>query len=328
MLLRFIQHNPAISILLVPVGMIVFWIYTFFHPVIPVTEHAAPLYKLLIMGIKTYPFLIIILSMLLIFCEAMLLNNIAEKNAVVGNSAYLPALLYIILMSLQPEMFSLHPIIIANLFLLLALRKLMQTYRKETAYSETFETGLFISVAALFYIPSFVFILLLWTGLFIIRPFIWREWFISLIGFILPWLYLVFFYFWNNKLDMLEYEALYYTIITPRKVFNIFNFSFTEYSQLALLIVAVLFSAGRFIHDLNKGAVQTRNNLMLLFYFFLFGFISVFLAPVYSIAYLSFLSIPFSIIFSRYLLHARRKWIAEILFLLLIVSVLANQFFQ
>ena len=327
MLLGFIKHNRAVSIVFLPVILIGLWTYGFFHPVVLQTEHAAPLYKLVTTGISRYPFVLTLTSCILVFCESLLIYHIIEKNEITGNKSYLPAIVYIILMSLQPEMFSLHPIVIANLFMLLALKKLMQTYRKETAYSEAFDTGFFISLAALFYIPSLIFILLLWIGLVIIRPFIWREWVISFIGLLLPWIFLVFYYYWENKLDTLQYDAIYYTVIAPKKSFNQLVFSFSEYFQIAFLLVAAFFSAGRFLFDLNKSTVQSRSNLLLLLYFFILAFVSVFIAPSYAISYLSFLAIPFSVFFSNYLLNAKKEWIAEILFLLLIISVFAMQFF-
>ena len=326
MLIGFIKHNRSLSVVVLPVAMISLWLFGFFHPVVPLTEHSAPLYKLIIAGIEKYPFLITFLSFTLIFCEALLINYIVEKNEIIDSNSYLPALVYIVLMSLQPEMFSLHPIVIANLFMLFALHKLMQTYRKETAYSEAFSTGFFISLSALFYIPSVVFLLLLWIGLIIIRPFVWREWMISFIGFSLPWIYLVFYYFWNDKLDALQYDALYYTIIAPQKSFNAVKFSYQEYFQMGILLLSALFSAGRFFYDLGKSTVRARSSLLLLLNFFILAFVSIFLSPEYSIPYLSFLSVPFAMFFSSFLIFAKRQWLAEILFLLLIISVFVNQF--
>jgi hypothetical protein len=325
-LIGFIKHNRAISIVILPIALIILWIYGFLHPVVPLTEHAAPLYKLLVSGVEQYPFLITLLSFLLILCEALLINYIISKNEIINTTTYLPALVYVVLMSLQPEMFSLHPIVIANLFMLLAMYKLMQTYRKETAYSEAFDTGFFISLACLFYIPSIVFLLLLWVGLIIIRPFIWREWIISTIGFALPWTYLIFAYFWVNKLDTLQYDALYYTLIVPAKSLSTIHFSYSEYLQVFLLLLAAFFTSGRFLRDFNKGTVRLRSNLSVILYFFVFSIISIIFAPEYSIPYLSFLSIPFSILFSSYLLFAKKEWMAELLFLLLIISVFINQF--
>lgn len=326
MLIGFIKHNRALSIVILPIAMIILWVYGFVNPVIPLADHAAPLYKLLISGIEQHPFLITLISFILVFCEALLINYIIEKNEIINTTTYLPALVYVVLMSLQPEMFSLHPIIIANLFILLALYKLMQTYRKETAYSEAFDTGLFISLACLFYIPTIVFVLLLWIGLIVIRPFIWREWIISLLGLLLPWAYLIFAYFWTGKLDMLQHDALYYTLIAPGKSFSALNPSYSNYFQVAILLVAAFLTAGRLMRDFNTGTVRLRSNLLLLLNFFIFSLISIILAPEYSIPYLSFLSIPFSILFSNYLLFAKKEWIAEVLFILLIISVFINQF--
>ncbi len=326
MLIGFIKHNRAVSIVLLPIALICLWGYGFFHPVVPLTGHAAPLYKLLISGITPYPFLLTLISFILIFCEAMLINYIVEKNEIIDTKTYLPALVYIVLMSLQPEMFSLHPIVIANLFMLLAVHMLMQTYRRETAYAQAFDAGFFISLASLFYIPSIVFVLLIWIGFVIIRPFIWREWVISFMGLLLPLVYLVFYYFWIDKLDTLEYDVIYYTLIAPRKSFKALSFSFADYIQIGILLLAAFFSAGRFFTDLGKSTVRSRGNLLLTVYFFIFSVISIIVAPEYSIPYLSFLSIPFSIFFSSYLLFTRKEWLAELIFLLLIISVFINQF--
>ena len=327
MLIGFIKHNRSVSIVLLPVALIILWLYGFFHPVVPLTEHAAPLYKLIVAGISNYPFLLTLLSFILILSEAFLINYIIEKNEVIDTITYLPALAYIVLMSLQPEMFSLHPIVIANLFLLLALHMMMQTYREEAAYAEALDTGFFISLASLFYFPSIIFILIIWIGLIIIRPFVWREWVISFIGMMLPWIFLVFYYFWNDKLDVLEYDAVYYTVIVPKKSFDALHFSQAEYFQTGILLLAAFFSFGRLMTDLSKGTVRTRNNLFLMVYFFILGFGAIFLAPSYSIAYLSFLSIPFSVFLSSFLLFAKKQWLAEILFLLLILSIFINQLF-
>ena len=326
MLIGFIKHNRSLSVVVLPVAMIALWLYGFFHPVVPLTEHSAPLYKLVITGIESYPFLITLVSFILIFSEALLINYIIQKNDIINTTSYLSALVYIVLMSLQPEMFSLHPIVIANLFMLLALHTLMQSYKKETSYAQAFDTGLFISLSALFYIPSIVFIILLWIGLIILRPFVWREWAISLMGFILPWIFMVFYYFWNDKLDVLEYDALYYTLITPKKSFNTTQFYYSEYMQIGVLIICMFFAAGRLIADLKKGTVRTRSNLLLMIYFFILSFVSIFLAPAYSIACLSFFSVPFTVFFSSFLLFVRKQWMAELLFLLLIISVFLNQF--
>jgi hypothetical protein len=327
MLIGFFKHNRAVSIVVLPITLILFWLYGFINPVAPVTEHSSTLYNLLIAGIKN-PTLITFISFILIFSEALLVNYIVEKNEIINTNTYLPALVYITIMSLQPTMLTLSPIIISNLFMLLALHKLMHTYRKETAYSETFDTGLFISIGCLFYTPSIIFILLIWIGLVIIRPFVWREWVLSLIGLSLPWIYMTFAYFWINKLDMLTYDVFYQTIATTSKSISTIALSSSNIFQILILLLAIFFSINKFNIDFKKGTVRSRNNLLLLLYFLFLSVASIFMAPQYSICYLSFLAIPFSIFFSSYFLFARKAWLAEVLFLVLIISVFINQFIK
>src|SRR5688572_9636758 len=100
MLIGFIKHNRAVSIALLPIALILLWTYGFFHPVMPMTGHAAPLYKLLISGSEHYSFLLAVISVILVFCEALLINQIVEKNEIINTTSYLPALAYIVLMSL------------------------------------------------------------------------------------------------------------------------------------------------------------------------------------------------------------------------------------
>ncbi|MBI3502501.1 MAG: hypothetical protein HY063_11985 [Bacteroidetes bacterium] len=327
MLIGFIKRNQPASVLLLPVVLIALWVVGFIHPSIPSTGHSAPLHRLVLAGLSGFPHALVIISFVLIFCEALLINYIIRKNEIIDTNSYLPALIYIVLMSLQPEMLSLHPILIANIFILYTLHKLMQSYRKETAYSEAFSMGIFISLAVLFYFPSIIFVLLIWIGLLIIRPFVWREWVISFTGFLLPWLYLIFYFFWNDKLEDLRYELLYYSLVTPVKSFNMNSFSIAEISQFALLLLTALLASGRLLHNLSGSTVWLRNNFRLLIYFSLLALLSVFLAPSYSIFFLSFLAIPFTVFISDYLLYAKRQWLAEIIFTLLLLSVFANQFF-
>jgi Family of unknown function (DUF6427) len=325
MLIGFIKHNRALSIVTLPVAVTALWFYGFVNPITPSIEPGSPVYNSLISLLGKYPFLLTLISSILIFCEALILNFIAEKNEIIKTTTYLPALAYIILMSLQPEMFSLHPIILSNFFILLALHKLMQTHRKESAYSEAFDAGFFISIASLFYTPSLLFIFIIWIGLLIIRPFIWREWVLSFTGILIPWIYLAFFYFWVDKPDAIG-NMLYTTVTSTNKSLLTISFSVSEGAQIMVLLIALFFSAGRFLHDFNTGSVRLRNNLLLLFYFFILSFISIVLAPHYSISYLSFLAIPFSLFFSAYLLFTKKEWQAEVLFLLLIISIFINQF--
>ncbi|HEY4800514.1 MAG TPA: hypothetical protein VII99_15650, partial [Bacteroidia bacterium] len=80
MIVGIIKNNRSASIVMVPVILTGLWLYGFFHPAIPLTEHAAPLYKLIVTSLSGFPLLLTALSFLLILCEAVLINHIIEQN--------------------------------------------------------------------------------------------------------------------------------------------------------------------------------------------------------------------------------------------------------
>ena len=325
MLIGFIKKNRATSIVLVPASLFLYWLYGFLHPASLPINNTAPLYKLIVSWIEPYPYTQLIIAFILIVCESFLLNYIVEQSEIINSKTHLPGLIYASLMCIQPEMLTLHPILISNLFMLFAIQKIIESYRKEIANSEYFDVGIFTSLAILFYLPSSAFVIFIAASLIIIRPFVWREWVISIIGLLTPWAYVLLAYFWNDDLTNLYSELINAFINTYSKSLQTTTFSIADWSQLALLIICTIFSIWKLLRDLNTKTVRTRSILILLIIFFLLGFASILFAPSYSIIYLASLSIPFSVFSSSYLLDAKKIWIAETLMTLFILSIIINQ---
>ena len=72
-------------------------------------------------------------------------------------------------------------------------------YGKQAPYRQVFTAAFSLSMASLFYLPLVYMILLLWFSLISYRISSWREYAITLIGFILPWIYYVSLLFWNDN---------------------------------------------------------------------------------------------------------------------------------
>lgn len=324
MLTGFIKHNQAISVVLMPLLLLVFWIYGFLNLSPPDTGHAAPLYRLIINLFSRAPLTLPLTGMLLVSVQAWLINRLAEKNEIIGINSYLPGIIYIILMSLQPEMFSLHPTILTNHFIILAIYRLMRTHRKETAFSEVFDSGFFIGICALLYFPSIMFLILLWLGLIIIRPFVWREWIIAHLGFLMPWIWYLAYLYWIDSLNTTSIAMMLPETPGLRMVGA--AFAWTEMFQVAVLILCTLYSSGKLFYDLRIGTIKTKNNLTLLLYLALISLLTLFAAPSLKITYLSFLAIPFSIFFSSALLKSRKTWVGDLLVYMLIISIFFNQY--
>ena len=323
MFIRFFKSNNASALLFLPVIAIVIWVYGFIHPIILPVKHSMPLYELLAGIFINIPWLSTLIGLLLVIGEAFLLNFIVNENEVLEKQNYLPALFYIVFMSNNNAMLTLHPLLFGNLFILLAFHKLLSSYRKDNAFSQAFDAGLLISISTLFYFPFVVFLPLLGVALIILRPFNWREWIISFFGAVIPYLFVITFYFWNDRLDYLFYDKMFYQFIREKPIVD---FPMTFYFMLGIGWMVILFSIFKIILAVGIGSQRTKKSIVLLVWTLFFSALSILLAPEISTKYFSALAIPSAVFCSNYFTHIKKEWWAELLFLLLLASLFVNLF--
>ena len=323
MLISFYKRNSVQAAAFLPVLAIVLWIFAFVNPLPVEGRHLMPLYECVVFVIGQYPYITYFFSIALILTGGYLLNSFAVKHEISDANSYLPALLYIVLMSAFPSQLSMHPVIFSNVFLILALNKVMNTFRKDKAYFEVFDAGTFIALATLFYFPAFIFFPIIWVGLILIRPFVWREWVISSIGFLIPFIFVWSYYFWYDSLDYLLYEKVFYPL-SARFIDLYMPWSF--YFLIGILLLICILGIGKLFTRLTTGSVQSRNNLWLLIWTFALSIISFLIAPSLSVHYFSFAVIPVSVHAANYFLSERKTWLGEVVFYLLLTAIIFNQF--
>ncbi|NJL14229.1 MAG: hypothetical protein HC913_15275 [Microscillaceae bacterium] len=95
----------------------------------------------------------------LVLVQALMLNEILRGRQVFLDLTLVPALLFVVLMSVFPDMFVLSPPLLANTFLLIVIRYLFLHIAERRRYSAVFEIGAYTGLAALFYLAAGVFLL-------------------------------------------------------------------------------------------------------------------------------------------------------------------------
>lgn len=324
MFIRFFKSNNASALLFLPLIAIVIWVFGFIHPIVLPVENTMPLYELIAGPFINIPRLSCLIGLLLVIGEAFLLNFIVNENEVLSKQNYLPALFYIVFMSNNNAMLTLHPLLFGNLFLLFAIQKLLSSYRKDKAFSQAFDGGLLISVATLFYFPFIVFVPLLVIGLIILRPFNWREWLISFIGTSIPYMFVITFYFFYDKLDYFFYDKMFYQFMKEKPDLEL---SKSFYFMMGISWLVILISIGKIFLGVGIGSQRTKKSIIFLVWFFFLGALSVVIAPEISTRYFSVLAIPAAVFCSNYFLNIKKERLAEFLFLLLLGSLLVNLLF-
>ncbi len=302
MLIRFFKKNNPSSYILLPLFALVLWLVGFF----------------------SFHFIATLLAFLLIISEAFLLNYIVNKSEILTKPSFLPALFYIVFMSYDNAMLTLHPFIFSSLFIMLAIYKLASSYQKYTAFSNAFDSGILFSISTLFYFPSVLFLPLLGIGFILFRPFNWREWVISFLGVLLPYIFVFSYYFWNDipgnwwDIKVPFPHLLEQPELAPSK---------SSYFMLGISLLIVLFSFGKLFTGFGGASQKNKKGILLLLWFSAFALLSVFIAVKVSIHSFSALAIPASVFCANYFLKIKKEWWGELLFLLLLTSIFINHLF-
>ncbi|MBO3698719.1 DUF6427 family protein [Roseivirga sp. E12] len=161
------------------------------------TIHSGPITNLLFMVVSFFNTEVLdtLLAGTLILLNGILLNSIFIRNASFQESSYVPASMYIILMSASKDFYHLSPALVGSSFLLISLNFLFYHIKYRGTEENIISTGFTIGLAALCYYPFMwiyimvLIIYLLYSGT------ITRRYFLLTWGFVLPLLitWLIFF---------------------------------------------------------------------------------------------------------------------------------------
>lgn len=106
-----------------------------------------------------------ILSIVVVFYQATILNFALVKRGIYNESSYVPSVLYVVFMSLNFDFLTLSPALMSNSFLILALTRLFSLNDRRNFDQEIFMVGIYLGIASMLYLPSFTFLLIGTLGL-------------------------------------------------------------------------------------------------------------------------------------------------------------------
>ncbi|NQY67460.1 MAG: hypothetical protein HRT72_07035 [Flavobacteriales bacterium] len=320
MIIDFFKSDNHRAIFILPVFVIGFWVFSFINVEYNSISVDMLLYEQ-VQNLFSNSYVSRVLAMFLIFIEAILLNKVVMSKKVYSKNSYLPALLYVVLMSSFPAMLYLNPIIIANLFLILALSKMFNIDTEDGFLPNVFDASVLIGIASIIYFPAIIFSMFIMYCLVFLRRSNLRERLICVIGVAIPFAFLLCYYFWIEGIERFWFDIVWNPIYHKQQ-FHINESQY--YVPIAILFFMTVMSFRKLYRGLSSSSINTKRILSVLIGFFIFSVASIFLAQSYSIKYFLFLAIPLSIYFTNFFLFAKRKWLSEIIFVLLICSLIYN----
>ncbi|MBU0764877.1 MAG: hypothetical protein KJ607_08585 [Bacteroidetes bacterium] len=320
MLLKIFKSSRPTVLFLIPVAGILLWGKAFFDPPrcgFGFDSISMPLYEL-IAGWLTCPSLLsVILATIFVIIQAMIVNRLNALFILTEGRSYMPALFYILISGSYAGLQRMHPALIANFFLLFAVYKILIAYRSEKAFSSFFDAALLISAGSLFYAGLIYYIILLWIGIIVLRPFNPKEWLITLIGIIIPYAPVVAYYFLTDRLAVFPETIKSSMVFTdPLTKLNIYY-----YILYAFLALFVFFSLLALFTGLSGKKITTRKYYLFFFWMLLISAVFVLISFITSVEIIVILAIPASYFLSFRFSTIKSAFRGELWFTLLVAAV-------
>jgi len=266
---------------------------------------------------KNIKWLMTLILIMLISFQALYLNYIITRFRLLKAETYLTAMVFVVLNVLSFSIINLNTIVVANTFILLALNELFKVYNRNNAFSVLFNASFFIALASLVYFPLIVLLPLAIVVLFYTKTPVWRDFIIILIGLVVPYLYVgTYLYLSDSYFDInVLFESHTKILVQPK-----------GYIYFGVLLGGLAFALLSFGNTISRSVVKVKKLLTIILLLIPFVFGMLFLNALDYFATYFVLVIPFAVVFSNFFQSIERKWLAEFLFLILLIAGLANYF--
>ena len=327
MLIRFYRGSHPSSFFTIPFIALLCWIpLVFLRPESFIVQVANPMpvYEWLYNGLsRLHIFFQFFITWLLVSIQAVYLNQLIVKHELFPRLNFLPALLFITLSVIFPEMMQIQPALFVNLILLVVLDKVFLLYKNPEPLRLAFDASFLLAIATLLDSSSVSFYFYLLLSLAILLPFRWRVWMIVLIGFALPYYFLSVYAFMINSLaDFWQHIASAF----PTIHFTLPFFKPIEVAALSMVVFLLVISVFSISRHFYRNVIRIRKYFQLLFLFTLFALFSFLLKPAILLHTLFIMIVPFSVFLSYFFLQVKKKAIAEFLYILLVVFIILTRF--
>ena len=242
-------------------------------------------------------------------------NNLTKQNS-------FKILFFSLFLACIPETIQHGNIIISNVFILFAIRRIISLRSNLSIKKKLFDAAFWIVLASLFYFWSILFLILVFAALIFYSIGQINNWIIPFTGILTVVLIVVCYYILTENFfgDINRYvDGL--------------SFDFSNYNKLSLIIsITIILSLGLwalffYIRKLQDKTRVYRPSFILILIALIIGSTIVILAPNKNGSEFIFLFGPLAIIMTNYIESIKETWFAEVFVWLLIITPIAQLVF-
>lgn len=258
-----------------------------------------------------------ILSFLLVFIQSFIFNNVLNNTKAYNESTYVPALVYALLMSIFFDFNTLSPVLMSMTFILLAINNIFYHIDNKSWVGNLLNTGLFIGIASLFYIPCILFVFPVLLSYILFTGTIPRRYLLFLYGVILPYLLVGVFFFWFDSLDEFIHQFIFANLFTTGIKF----LGLTDFLAIATLpAICLLLSFYKLFETNRYTSIQVRFQQTLFFMFIVASISWIIVNKRMPFQLIIFIPVV-AFFISHFFLLMQRRIFAELWFLIFLVYI-------
>ncbi|MFT5077455.1 MAG: hypothetical protein ACI85B_002526 [Flavobacteriaceae bacterium] len=261
----------------------------------------------------------ILIALVFIFL-ILLLDFIVRKNSLTDKNN-LSIILFCCFILLFPAVFSENNIIISNLFLLLALRRIVSITSVKNTNKKLLDATLFITIASLFYFWSLLYFIVLYIGILQNPKKTANHFLIPIVGFLSVFTLTTTYYLLMN-------DSFFWFLKIDRSI----GIDFSAYQSFSLLIPASIIIALTIwtlfyrISKFSTIAKKAKSNYTLLILVLVISFLIGFLSSTKNGAEFFFVLASLSIITTSYIEGIKEFWFKELLLWVLVLLPIGLMF--
>jgi len=336
MFLKIYKTNQAYLILLIPITAILLWLTGFIdcnlESFTANRSVTMPLYALFDSFINSNCYLSLATALILALAQGFYLSNLNKNFIFIKQRSYLHSFIFLLIISSSVLTRFATPAIFANFFILFSINWLFHSYKKVRPNTELFNSGLFLSIASLFYLNSLLLLPLLLFAYIILHTVKFKEFLVIISGFITPLILTAGVLFINDKLFIYT-ESIWNYITQTNYNFNNNIFSYIFYGWLILLLFIAILS---FSNNFGTKKISSRKFLSVFLYssrkflsvFLYLTFYNIgiyFLLPFSNMEMMVITAAPISLLITDFYINMTNKFWSEFSFAILIISFILLQ---
>lgn len=321
MIATIFRNNDRVTFFVTPFFVLGIWFFSFF---ILNNTHIAPeggvLYPILQEWVSSFAVLLG-LNLLINLISAFLISYLCISQEVTNKQNYF-ATFFLILFNTYLNIESpLHPLLIANMFLLISLYSYFNTYRSDNAMAGIFDGAFFLSLASLFYYPMLFFIPLIFIALIVMRTFYYREWLLIILGLLLPYFICAIFFFLFDVPQTLFLARF-------QGSFSGFSFPLLTAGSFLINLAFIILVIVVFLYLLSNGLggkVKTQKSKTIILIALFIGFFSSFFLHEHPTFAPILVLIPFSMLAGDVIGSLKKKaWVNFLSILFMVLLIISN----